>query len=368
MRLLLPVLLAVAVLGCRNIDGKVKPTDMCDRQCFVGDPAQAGVGACNMGTYGCTPETEAVCTGSGGPSQEVCDGIDNDCNGKIDELSYCCKIPFPEICDGKDNDCDGDVDEESDFDEVFCYNGEKGTSSKGTCHAGTLKCVAAKWKCVGEKLPENEICDGLDNDCDGSADEDLHRTDPVDVVTILDTSGSMGDKIDSVKYASIAFGTQYQSDLSVHWALVTAPDMDSGTWMWEPHLFLNFTTAVKFSDAMMLQKPTGSGNEPTLDALEQVCNPINELGLAWTPGARKVVILFSDEPPDSFTVPKNTVSDVSLKCIGAGVSVNLFVPLSPSLDWQWKNLAQGTRGRVFDIMSPYMAENLKTLIPTLLCR
>jgi hypothetical protein len=59
------------------------------------------------------------------PSPEVCDGLDNDCNGAVDEGALCpnntvCSNGVcvncngflqPEICDGVDNNCNGVVDE-----------------------------------------------------------------------------------------------------------------------------------------------------------------------------------------------------------------------------------------------------------------
>ena len=79
--------------------------------------------------------------------QEVCNNVDDDCDGLVDEgvknaCGTCGAVP-EEVCDGKDNDCDGQADE-----------GVKNVC--GTCGA----------------VPE-EVCDGKDNDCDEQVDEEL---------------------------------------------------------------------------------------------------------------------------------------------------------------------------------------------------
>jgi hypothetical protein len=180
-------------------------------------------GRCAQGTRQCSGGGGLVCTQVNTPIAETCNGIDDDCDGFVDEVGttdfpklerscfpgpgtagrgictsgeqacnatvgsgtaswttcgVCgalasCTSPVtavPEVCDTLDNDCDGTVNNGNPGGGAACTN----TTTFGVCRAGTQTCQSnGTLLCTSTIAPgsQAEVCDGLDNDCDNAVDE-----------------------------------------------------------------------------------------------------------------------------------------------------------------------------------------------------
>ncbi len=96
------------------------------------------------------------------PSDEVCNGRDDDCDGASDEGAVCCR-ENPELCNGVDDDCDGMADEG-----IECCAGVP-----EVCNGADDDCDGMADEGLDCCAGGDEVCDGQDNDCDGAADEGL---------------------------------------------------------------------------------------------------------------------------------------------------------------------------------------------------
>jgi alpha-tubulin suppressor-like RCC1 family protein len=163
----------------------------------AGPAGQFGdAGGAHSGDAARPPRSDTDATSDGCvPATEVCNNVDDDCDELIDEdvpAGDSCSVgegrcrsdgrlrceegryagcsaeptePGVEACDGVDDDCDGEIDEGT---AVACWVGIGACGRAGSqdCTDGVLAdCSAAP----GE--PRLETCDGADEDCDGSVDE-----------------------------------------------------------------------------------------------------------------------------------------------------------------------------------------------------
>jgi hypothetical protein len=158
---------------------------------FVPTPTACGVGGCAAtGQVQCVGGTPQDSCTPGAPTAETCNGVDDDCDGSTDDglgqttcgIGACthtvdnCVGGVPQVCDpfegvitetcnGVDDDCDGTVDDGNPGGGGPCSSG-----LPGECDAGTIACENGSLRCVGGS-PAAESCDGLDNDCNGTIDD-----------------------------------------------------------------------------------------------------------------------------------------------------------------------------------------------------
>ena len=122
--------------------------------------------------YGDPTATRAACAA---PSGYIADGSD------CDDSDAGIRPGASERCDGVDNDCDGSVDEASAVDAATWYADADG-DGYGDAASTTAACSAPSGygadssDCddgdTGINPGASEYCDGVDNDCDGDVDED----------------------------------------------------------------------------------------------------------------------------------------------------------------------------------------------------
>jgi hypothetical protein len=226
------------------------------------------------------------------------------------------------------------------------------------------------------------VCNSLDDDCDGITDfgEDMKET---DILFAVDWSGSMSDELSAVMIALNQFANNFSDEEVLQWALVKGPVPEGGAQNKKERLEIaqNLTG---FSDFLstMVGLDTGYNamngtKEMFLDAIylavrnisTGLAYPVADLSwlgqvgptsfggyvvdsvptlqdfvINWRPGVNRIIIVFSDEAPQSYLVPELTLSDVK-NAVSASPQLKTYTfSKSGSDQHKWEQIANAGSG------------------------
>jgi len=345
-----------------------------------------------------------------GQGYKTCECVDPDCKNLLmtDCYALCYWIPSGnpnEICDpltgmilsqekcnNFDDDCDQEIDEDL---YAPCYTGPEGTIMVGICIPGEMTCDAGTWGnyneaesfipyyCKDEIVPQEEICNGLDDDCDGIADWGDEMKD-TDVLFIVDWSGSMIDEMGAVMIALNQFAQNFSDEDVIKWAFIRGPvavlpSTSNERLELQQDLigFSDFLTSLAGIDTnpqsmstafeMLLDAIYISVHNITATLSQPISNfqwigeagmsphviesepPLQNFNISWRPGADRIIIVFSDEHPQSYLVPKLDIEDVKMAVSGVP-QLKLYTFSRPGSDQnKWEQIANAGNGNWYKL-------------------
>lgn len=364
--------------------------------------AQLNTGICHTGKTDKDNSGNIICVGYVQPELEECNGLDDNCDGLVDQdlnglplyrpyysqqntctgpgvcryadqecISgmWTCQYPSnygEEKCDGRDNDCDGETDEEPIFsdDERYFYTADPETINVGECRAGYKECVNGIVSIRNMRTPIPEICgNDDDDDCDGYTDERENDSEQNDFALIIDYSGSMSNIIESVADALCDWSSQGVLQNS-RFAVIAIGYIEVPYDSREMKVLTDFTDAGTACDIIRQnnRQQYSGGNELQLNATFNASDPTAVEGyISWT-NSRKKVLIFTDEimQQDFRPTVEEAIEIVVQQCTTEGYIIGAFVDYNTPDQALWVDLTQSCGGFI-----DYLSSNPQQMINTL---
>lgn len=331
------IVVALFLAACEDVTrvGSVQ----CTQPCYAGPTNTAGVGICRAGVPVCTSSGAYIrCEGEVLPAREFCNGLDDNCNGRVDEpsslidaaygqpcgpvLGECAHspgrvacidgkvdcanpaVPAPETCNGLDDNCNGLVD---DVLPRFCDVADPQRYITPPCSPGVLICFAGHERCVGQHAPEKEVCDQIDNDCNGAVDDTGGGRISADMILVVDQSCSMADPVDpTISLPKLELVRQALFLLATS---TIAAEADVRFWLYDLPSPIDSAIDAAANTACVACSPnalTGAlstlrinynGLEPSIDVTYDLITGAESV--RWRSGAGRIIVVFTDEVAQS---------------------------------------------------------------------
>jgi hypothetical protein len=147
---------------------------------------------------------------------------------------------------------------------------------------------------------------------------DSHAVSSVDLVFLIDNTGSMSDDIDQVKKSLSGIIANLPSNTRLGMAIYNDKNVDPTNWYKNLNLTTDFTKANQFLNSISVD---GGGDLPE-SVYDGIYRTVDEL--SWASKTKRMIIVIGDAPPLEGSLSDRTLKEVVDKCLSMSIDANLY--------------------------------------------